>query len=353
MYCAVAHANPATAALSFEESVASMAAHALLREAEAAPKPGLVDRLSSGAHGDMDIGHFRASAGALRPFFQALAEAGLNLSGAGEALDLGDARKLRNLGLAAERAMLEATGGVNTHKGALWSLGLLCAAAGRLFGQCPVSSPRRAGLSAETLCCEAASLASALVGCPAPSANGLSTMLTNGRKSAMLYGLRSAQDEALQAFPSIRALALPLARAMRRAAYGPSYLRPEHEALASHRFPVAAEDEEVILVLLACMAHADDTCIVARGGIEALTNMRKAARAILAAREQGGEGAWKDYQALLGDFKKRRLSPGGSADLCAATLFLVDVEGTLFSALAPHEVGQLSGQNERQLYEAG
>ncbi len=325
MYSAVASTSLAAATLSFEESVAGLAVRSLLREAEAAPKPGLVDRLGSGAHSDMDIGHFRASAGALRPFFHALTEAGRELNSAGEALDLDDARKLRNLGLEAERAMLEATGGVNTHKGAIWSLGLLSAAAGRLLEKSLTPSCGLVRYSAEALCDEAASLASALVGYTTPSAKRLS----NGQRGALRYGLRSAQDEALQAFPSIRALALPMARSMRHVAFDVIVSTPGLDTTASKHFPISAEDEMVILVLLAVMAHADDTCIVARGGIEALANMRVAVRAILAARAEYRASAWTAYQALLREFSHKRLSPGGSADLCAATLFLVDLEGQM------------------------
>jgi triphosphoribosyl-dephospho-CoA synthetase len=323
MHGAGARPRPAVATPSFAEGVASLAVRSLLREAEAAPKPGLVDRLGSGAHADMDIRHFRASACALGPYFRALAQAGLDLSPAGEYLDERDAQRLRELGLAAERAMLKATGGVNTHKGAIWSLGLLSAAAGRLIQR--RRTPRRgpAGLSAEALCDEASKLASALVGVAAPPAKRLS----NGRLGVLLYGLRSAQDEALQAFPSIRASALHLARGQRHAASGDTYAAAGPEAIPLHRFPVGEEDNLVIMVLLSIMAHADDTCVAARGGIQALTGMRAAARAILAAARQDGERAWAAYRALLREFSRKRLSPGGSADLCAATLFLVDLEG--------------------------
>ncbi|MBU1082359.1 MAG: triphosphoribosyl-dephospho-CoA synthase, partial [Spirochaetes bacterium] len=107
------------AARAFAARTARLAARSLLREAEAAPKPGLVDRLGPGSHSDMDIGHFRLSAAALEPYFTRMAEEG-------------DPERLRSLGIEAEAAMLAATGGVNTHKGAIWALGLLCAAAGTL-----------------------------------------------------------------------------------------------------------------------------------------------------------------------------------------------------------------------------
>lgn len=131
-------------------------------------------------------------------------------------------------------------------------------------------------------------------------------MPTHGQKARTDYGLRSARDEALAGFPSIRAGALPLARSLR------------------NRF--ITDDERVIMVLLAVMAVADDTCLVARGGIEALTHARSASARILAAGGPNSPTGSRLYAAMRQEFLESGLSPGGSADLCAATLFLVDME---------------------------
>jgi triphosphoribosyl-dephospho-CoA synthase len=101
--------------------VAAAAVAALLAELETWPKPGLVSHLDSGSHTDMDASTFKASTIAIAPFFGHLAVAGA----AGSDMD-----SLREIGVEAERAMLAATGGVNTHRGAIFGLGLLCAAAG-------------------------------------------------------------------------------------------------------------------------------------------------------------------------------------------------------------------------------
>ena len=101
--------------------LAAAAVAALLAELETWPKPGLVSHLDSGSHSDMDASTFRASAIAIAPFFGQLAVAGA----AGCDMD-----GLREIGVEAERAMLAATGGINTHRGAIFGLGLLCAAAG-------------------------------------------------------------------------------------------------------------------------------------------------------------------------------------------------------------------------------
>ena len=274
----------------FAERTAALAVRSLLREAEAAPKPGLVDRFGPGVHTDMCIGHFRKSAMTLGPYFALMA---------GER----EPDALRRLGIEAEAAMLAATGGVNTHKGAIWSMGLLCAAAGsRPDNECP---------DAEDLCDEAARIATAILVLAPLAASGKQGgagigLPTRGERARAEHGLRSARDEAAAGFPSIRAMALPLARSLEEAQTG--------------------EDETVIRVLLAVIAHADDTCIVARGGIEALRRSRAWAGRIL---DSGGPFSAKGkllYERMLGEFAAARLSPGGSADLCAAALFLADLE---------------------------
>ena len=103
------------------EWVASLAAQSLLREVHTTPKPGLVDRRNNGSHKDMDIGLFEASAKALQPYFQNCVEIGQETAALSpeETFPL-----LRKAGVRAEDAMLRATGGVNTHKGAVFTLGL-------------------------------------------------------------------------------------------------------------------------------------------------------------------------------------------------------------------------------------
>src|SRR5580693_178755 len=103
------------------DHVADLAKAALLAELETWPKPGLVSHVDSGSHTDMDASTFKASAIAITPFYGHLTVAG----GAGFGME-----RLRQIGVEAERAMLAATGGVNTHRGAIFGLGLLCAAAG-------------------------------------------------------------------------------------------------------------------------------------------------------------------------------------------------------------------------------
>ncbi|HAU5438284.1 TPA: hypothetical protein JD175_08220 [Cronobacter sakazakii] len=112
--------------------VPSLAVAALYAELNLTPKPGLVDCANSGAHRDMDHALFVASIRAIAPWLRVFYQQGVQDAGLAESEML---RRLRPAGLACEQAMFSATGGVNTHKGGIFSLGLLCAAAGRLAAQ--------------------------------------------------------------------------------------------------------------------------------------------------------------------------------------------------------------------------
>ena len=300
---------------------AETAVRALLREAEAGPKPGLVDRFGPGVHTDMDISHFRLSAVVLRPFFESITlESSAFMIKAGQTgrgmvndtmeIPAAFARTLRNLGLQAESAMLAATGGVNTHKGAIWTLGLLCAAIGS------AGRSRGSFLEAEAVCTQAARFAQAILHLEESPGSGTDaglnkeTLLQPGRTKGLAareaYGLRSARDEALEGFPSIQDRALPLARNL--------------------RFRSVPEDVKVISVLLAVMCEAEDTCLVARGGLPGLQKAQSTARQVLDGGGPFSGAGGVLYRKMVAEFRNDGLSPGGSADLCAATLFLDDIE---------------------------
>jgi len=285
-----------------EELVAALAERSLLREVEAGPKPGLVDRFGPGAHADMDIGRFRLSASALGPRFGRMAAIATHERGAALA------RALRTEGLAAEEAMLAATGGVNTHRGAIWTLGLLSAAAGAFAartGRWPAG---------EAACRGAATLAREILGLE-PGLRALGAPDSKGLAVRRAYGLRSAREEALEGFPAIIDGALPAGRALS----------------AGRARALADEDTLVVTILIALMARLDDTCLAARGGLDALRETQRRAEAILAAGGPASPAGGALYEAMREDFARRRLSPGGSADLCAATLFILELESSSLS----------------------
>lgn len=259
-----------------DADIAELAVTAIRSEAELTPKPGLVDRRGSGAHTDMDLAMLRASAEALRDAF-------VECSSAARQSTIGpDLRAvIGRIGRAGEVQMLEATGGVNTHRGALWALGLLSAgvAAGGAAGAVDV----------------AARLAAIPDHAVIPTAS-------HGALVRQRHGVRGAAGEAQSGFPHVRLHALPALRAARRSG--------------------ADEPTARLDALLALMARLDDTCVLHRGGPAGLRAVQSGARAVLAAGGVGTAQGRRLFTTLDDLCLTRRLSPGGSGDLLSATLFL-------------------------------
>lgn len=259
-------------------SIGRLAAQSLMQEVDTWPKPGLVSHRDNGAHRDMDAGMLRRSAHVLEPWFVALAHAGAQGAGMG---------RLRVLGIEAEAAMRAETGGVNTHKGAIFGMGLLAAAAGwRTRGATPLT------LGALV----AARWGTAILSGPVE-------LHSHGSLVARRYKAGGARREAAEGMPSIYSVGLPALHLART---------------------IARNDEEAVRVHLcmALIAHAEDSNLLYRGGPEGLAFAQGQARHFLA---QGGIGCphWRERAASIHQrFIDRNLSPGGCADLLAMTLFV-------------------------------
>ena len=242
------------------------------------PKPGLVSLHDNGSHEDMDAGTFVRSLFSLRRYFFDIAVAGME--GAAFA-------RLRDLGIAAEARMLRATGGVNTHRGAVFALGLLAAAAGSLHaqGRWPHDEAWRGELvrrwGRDLRLAEA----------PAE--------ISHGMQAAARYRAGGARAQALAGFPAVFETGLPALRSALQAG-------ATAQAARLHAF-------------FHLLASLEDTNLLYRGGPEGLAWMRESAAGfvadggVLAAgwRARAGRLHWECYT--------RRLSPGGSADMLAAT----------------------------------
>ncbi len=265
------------------DAIAALAHAALLDELDTWPKPGLVSPVDSGSHTDMDAGTLRRSADALRPFFSALAEAGARDTG----MD-----GLRGIGLDAEAAMMRATGGINAHRGAVFSLGLIAAAAGRCSGTTA---------AAEGLARAVGARWGEAILSPPPSP------ASHGGRAALRYGVGGARAEAAAGFPTLRRVGLPALRDGRR-----------HSSDDPHAPRVHC--------LFALMADLDDTNLIHRGGLDGLLFAQETARAFMARGGTAASGWQTRAEAAHRAFVTRRLSPGGAADLLAATLFLDALE---------------------------
>ncbi|MGY8637020.1 triphosphoribosyl-dephospho-CoA synthase MdcB [Bradyrhizobium sp. 14AA] len=264
------------------QQLGHLASLALKLEVETYPKPGLVSHVDNGAHRDMDAALLCRSAETLMPFFGELAAAGAE--GAGM-------NRLRAIGVAAERAMLAATDGVNTHRGAIFGLGLLCAAAGY----------RNAVGFRKSL----GRLVSERWGDDILS--GPVSLRSHGAVAGRRYGAGGARAEAADGFPSVYDIALPALHAARK--------------LAPH-------DEEAVRVqtCMRLIAEVTDTNLLHRGGPEGLRFAQEGASSFLAAGGVGSLG-WRGRAAEIHRaFVARNLSPGGSADLLAMALFVDRLE---------------------------
>jgi len=265
------------------DHLAELARQALVAEAELAPKPGLVDRRGSGAHSDLSLDLMRRSASVIVPYFAAMGAAA-QLMPFSQALRT----EVAAIGRAAESAMLQVTGGSNSHKGAIWILGLLVTAAGRRNNPNPTSIAQDASLLARL-----------------PD-RAQPQLVSHGDMVRARYGATGARGEAFSGFPHVVHIGLPALRAARNKG--------------------CTETNSRLSALLQIMVRLEDTCVLYRGGAKGLAVVQKGASDVLLA---GGPGSVAGDQAILQldhELCIRNISPGGSADLLAATLFLDALE---------------------------
>lgn len=265
--------------------IATIATQSLLYEVCTTPKPGLVDCQNSGSHRDMDIFTFLSSASALTPYFYHCARIGIEtrLLPAQEVFP-----KLRFCGKNAEAAMYKASHGVNTHKGAIFSLGLLCAAAGRA-GE---------GSTTAAILHECAALAH---GITEQDFAGITvqTARTAGERLYARYGITGVRGQAEAGFPAVAEVGLPVLE------------KGLAQGLSLHQAGSAA--------LLALLVNTTDTNLIARSNYEMQKSIVSQISALLTRDPYPSKAA---IEALDRDFIQQNLSPGGSADLLALTYFL-------------------------------
>lgn len=276
--------------------IAERARRAVLYEAAAWPKPGLVDPVSRGAHTDMDFFTFLDGAAGLAPVWERFARLGARFGGDSPA-DLFPS--LREEGKKAEKLMFSATGGVNTHKGLVFSLGVMCASAGMLASAGIPVSPGACAARGADIVRGVAERDFA----PLKSKKGMAGPgLTSGERFFLSEGVTGIRGEAERGFPSVIQKGLPALRASLERG--------------------GTLNDSMVDGLLSLMTVVEDTNILSRGGREGERLVREAAAGAL---ELGGAGSPKGREAVErmdGLFLKKNLSPGGCADLLAVSVFL-------------------------------
>jgi triphosphoribosyl-dephospho-CoA synthase len=264
------------------EWIAELVVDALLDEARLTPKPGLVDSRRSGAHTDLDFALMCRSARALKPAFAAMAEAGRVAAAPTVALR----ETLGRLGREAEATMMSTTRGVNTHRGAIWAMGLLVAAAA-------IEGPEG---TASAIAEVAANIAQT------PDRHAPLRTTNKGERACREFGVTGARGQAQSGFPHVIQLGLPELRRSR--------IRGDSETASR------------LNSLLAIMSQLDDTCVLSRAGPAVLRAFQEHAAGVLAAGGVATLSGRRQLRQLDSLALACNASPGGAADLLAATLFL-------------------------------
>lgn len=259
--------------------IALTAEKSLLYEVATTPKPGLVDWENSGAHSDMDRFTFIDSACELREYFENCAAIGTE-NPDGDPAEVFE--RIRSAGQQAEENMFRATMGVNTHKGALFSLGLLSCAAGMGFAEKE---------DAAKLLSRAAKLAQASL----KDFDSLTkeNAATGGEVQYLAQGMTGVRGEAAKGFPSAAEIALPALQ----------------QALQNGK----DINEAGLAALMALMANVSDSNVLRRGGERGQEIVR---------REAAVKPTQENLKKMDELFIRENLSPGGCADLLAVTYFL-------------------------------
>lgn len=286
--------------------IAHLATQALQAELDTTPKPGLVDKDNNGAHRDMDYVLMQRSIDTLHPYFVKLA-----LLGCADALPTHTS--IRDIGIEAEKAMLSATNGVNTHKGALFSMGLAVVAAAH--------EERKIAANEEQILKERNGGEDVLVSLQttikALAASFPDTNGTHGSKAKLLSkgttAIKGALDNAREGYEMLFAEWLPF------------YIerRKEHDEHTLHK------------TLLRIMCDLDDTNVIYRTDLATAEEVKQEARALLDSFSKAHTAEDKEKRIAaellaLKDMDKRytarNISPGGAADMLSLTIFIGSIQ---------------------------
>ena len=270
------------------------AAKALFIEVQLAPKPGLVDRLDNGAHNDMHLFTFTESILALQPYFYQYALTGYQHQGTPRQLF----DKIRQIGQKAEKAMLTATKGINTHKGANFSFALFLAAIGKTMQNLPATFNQ---FDQKQIRQYIQQMTQHLIEEDLQKKE-IKKRSTNGEKLFIKYGITGIRGQAAAGYPDLFDQLLPF---------------------LNGQLPIKKESQ-LLRGLLFLMANIEDSNLIHRGGLAAWrTVQNEAAQISLIADETHFLASLSAYNQLL---TKRYLSPGGAADVLALAIFWLIIE---------------------------
>jgi triphosphoribosyl-dephospho-CoA synthase len=286
------------------EEAAKLAEESILTEAVLTPKPGLVDAKDSGAHKDMDIFTFLRSAVSLRDGF-----IDMFISGYEGNADLKELLKsLRPKGMDIEAQMFQATKDVNTHKGIIFSMGLLLSAVGHYIKNMDHKDDKLPEFRKTDTDAVLLIIQSMTKGIISEDFRDLKnkSVLTHGERLYMDYGFTGIRGEAEKGYPILGNKVMPL-------------LRDSKDRQRSY-------EKRLLEILMILMSEVEDSNIVSRGGMESLHYVRNRAKDFISAGGMNNPLAMEELKSMNQDFVERNLSPGGSADLLSLAIFLGKME---------------------------
>ncbi|WP_417760973.1 triphosphoribosyl-dephospho-CoA synthase [Shewanella sp.] len=267
------------------DAIGEYAKQALIAEVNLTPKPGLVDNRNTGSHTDLSVELMVQSATCLAPYFTQMA-----LAGSQQPVSIWLRETIGAIGRDAERQMMHTTHGVNTHRGAIWALGLLSTAA---------TAVNSTEIAAMHLCAVAGQIARI-------EDRHIPNTFSKGKLASNQYGINGAKQQAQLGFPAIMQHALPTLRLSRSLGHSETAARLD--------------------ALLALTAHLTDTCVLSRAGLAGQSLLQHRSKAILALGGSHTEEGMAQLEQLDQEMIALHASPGGAADLLAATLFVDWVE---------------------------
>jgi len=260
-----------------------------------------VDRWNTGAHNDMDFFTFMASSSALYKGLYDCVSEGYSFTGDDETKLLS---KIREPGIHCEKSMFQATSGVNTHKGIIFSMGILCAAVGKLYKQNGLNY-----MMAEMILNEVKNICKGLT---ERDLKGVAKKekLTHGESIYKKYGYKGIRGEVESGFNTVLTNAVPVLRMWK-----------ENKNFSLNNL--------FLQILLKLMSESQDTNVIIRGGVENYSYIKAISKEFIKSGGMNQPDAVVKLNNMNLEFVKRNISPGGTADLLAVAIFLGIMEGII------------------------
>lgn len=276
----------------YSNYLAESATKAVLFEVSTSPKPGLVDRHNNGAHKDMDFFTFMSSSSAISGGFLKIAEASERFDGINknELLNI-----IRPIGIEMEKSMFKATNGVNTHKGIIFSLGIICAAAAQIGKKNNYNKIYAEEISEYTMMMTEG-LTKEL------ETSRFSSSITKGEEIYHKYGIKGIRGEVESGFQSV--------------------LKSGLDELRNSYYTFNCKNDLFIQMLFRIMSVCEDSNIISRHVPETLYEVQEIAKDFIESGGMNNEDGIIRVKSLDQLFISRNISPGGSADLLAVSILL-------------------------------